>query len=194
MTSASPMMIGIVGWKNSGKTTLVVRLVEKLSQRGLKIATVKYAHHAPRLPDGSTDSERHKQAGASEVIAIFPERWEISGRAGNGPPPDLTQIAARLQAADLILIEGNKRVPIPKIEVRRSETETRDPLTREDYNIVAVAADHDTETHGRPGFALDDIEGIAAFIENLHGRHTAQVAFHLRREERDQTSRPRRAK
>ncbi len=191
MASPTPTMVGIVGWKNSGKTTLVVRLIETLTQRGLKIATVKHAHHAPRPADGTTDSERHKRAGAFEVIAVFPDSWDISGQLQDTPPPDLAEIATRLRSADLILVEGYKQALIPKIEVRRRDTETQRPLAPDDPNIIAIAADYDVEERGLPVLALDDIDAVVTFVERLRSSPAARPAPHLRREERVQTNGPR---
>ncbi len=82
-----PVLIGIVGWKNSGKTTLVERLIPLLSQRGLKVATVKHTHHDLRPRDGWTDGERHARAGAIQTIVVAPTTWEASGHRQEGAPP-----------------------------------------------------------------------------------------------------------
>ena len=116
-------MIGIVGWKSSGKTTLIERLIAILTRRGLRIATIKHSHHALRPRDGATDGERHARAGALDVAVIGTEQWELSGQARSPPVPGLQDLAARLGPADLILVEGFKSAPIPKIEVRRQTTD-----------------------------------------------------------------------
>ncbi len=159
-----PALIGIVGWKNSGKTTLVERLIPLLSQRGLKVATVKHTHHDLRPHDGATDGERHARAGAVQTIVIAPTGWEASGCRQDGLPPAFADLAHHLTGADLALIEGYKNAPIPKIEVRRRASPTQDPLAARDEQVVAVVSDHVTDAGALPLFDLDDIEGIAAFI------------------------------
>jgi molybdopterin-guanine dinucleotide biosynthesis protein B len=164
-----PQLVGIVGWKNSGKTTLVERLVAILTGRGRKVATIKHTHHALRSLDGTTDGERHARAGASATVVIGQDSWELCGRLQSGPAPTLDALPARLGDVDLVIVEGFKNASIPKIEVRRRASQTQEPLAANDARIVAVAADHDTETGGRPLFDLDDAEGLAAFIERLAG-------------------------
>jgi len=165
VASSRKAMVGIAGWKNSGKTTLVSRLVQAFTKRGFKIATIKHAHHDLRPSDGTTDSERHTQVGACDVAVISPTGWEISGQSQDLPVPSLEEIAMRLEPADLVLVEGYKSAPIPKIELRRRASATNRPLAGNDPNVIAIASDHVIEDRNVPVFALDDVEGIAAFIE-----------------------------
>jgi len=175
-------MIGIVGWKNSGKTTLLVRLVETFTRRGLKVATVKHAHHDLRPSDGTTDSDRHTRAGACEVIVASPDRWMVSGQLQDAPVPNLEDIAARLGPADIILVEGYKSAPIPKIEVRRLASATQHSLAVDDPHIIAVAADHAVETQACPVFNLDDVDAIAALIDQTRLKWIAGPTHHFRPE------------
>jgi len=177
VASTHVVMIGIAGWKNSGKTTLLARLVGAFTKRGFKIATIKHAHHELRPGDGMSDSERHAQAGASAVAVVSPTGWEISGQRQKAPVPSLDEIAMRLPPADLVLVEGYRSAPIPKIEVRRRASATGRPLAGDDPNVIAIASDHALEDRNVPVFALDDVEGIAAFIEK-----TANLARHSRPE------------
>jgi molybdopterin-guanine dinucleotide biosynthesis protein B len=160
----APLLIGVVGWKNSGKTTLVERLIPLLARRGLKVATVKHTHHDLRAPDGATDGERHARAGAIKTILLSPTAWEIDGQRQEETPPGFGDLAAYLTGADIVLVEGFKSAPIPKIEVRRRASPTQELLAASDYHVIAVAADHATETSGRPLFDLDDAEAITDFI------------------------------
>jgi molybdopterin-guanine dinucleotide biosynthesis adapter protein len=160
-----PPLIGIVGWSGSGKTTLIERLIATFSACGVRIATIKHAHHPLRPHDGATDGERHARAGAVAVVVIAPEAWEISGIVQSGAPPELTAMAARLGPADLILVEGHKSAAIPKIEVRSLQARSHEPLAANDSNIVAIAADHPVEAEGLPVFSRDDAEGLANLIE-----------------------------
>jgi molybdopterin-guanine dinucleotide biosynthesis adapter protein len=153
--------IGIVGWKGSGKTTLIERLIPALRSRGLAVATVKHAHHPLREHDGATDGERHARAGATNVAVIGPETWELAGARQETPPPSLAAAAALLGAVDLILVEGFKSAAIPKIEVR---DENARPLAPKDAHIIAVASDLAETVGGVPVFARDDADGLAALI------------------------------
>ena len=89
-------VVGIVGWKKSGKTTLVVRLIEELTRRGLKVATVKHAHHNFQIDDKETDSARHRRAGAAQVAVVSAKRWALIGEFGNAPEPDLAEVIGLL--------------------------------------------------------------------------------------------------
>lgn len=162
-----PVFVGIVGWKNSGKTTLVERLIPRLARRGLRVMTVKHTHHDLGPLNGSTDGERHMRAGAVDTFVIAPQAWEISGCRQVGPPPTLAELSAHVASADVVIVEGFKDAPIPKIELRRSAAPTQQPLAPLDTRIVAIAADHDAEAGGLPLFQLDDGDGLAAFIADL---------------------------
>jgi molybdopterin-guanine dinucleotide biosynthesis protein B len=162
--ASGPPLIGIVGWKNSGKTTLVEGLVAVLTRRGLRIATIKHTHHELRAHDGATDGERHTRAGAVNVAVVAPAQWELGGERQSGPAPALEELAKLLGPADLVLVEGFKSADISKIEVRRLASQTRDPLAASDTRVIAIAADHEVDAGAIPAFALDDIDAIADFI------------------------------
>jgi molybdopterin-guanine dinucleotide biosynthesis protein B len=167
--ASGPPLIGIAGWKNSGKTTLVERLVTALSGRGLRIATIKHTHHELRTHDGATDGERHARAGAVNVAVVAPAQWELGGERQSGPAPTLEELAKLLGPADIVLVEGFKGADIAKIEVRRLASQTRDSLAASDTRVIAIAADHAVDAGAIPAFALDDIEAIADFIVGAAG-------------------------
>jgi molybdopterin-guanine dinucleotide biosynthesis protein B len=123
--ASAPPLIGIVGWKNSGKTTLIERLVAALARDGLSVATIKHTHHELRAHDGVTDGERHARAGAVRSAVISPSGWELAGELRSGPAPALEQVVELLGAADLVLVEGFKGASIPKIELRREASPTK---------------------------------------------------------------------
>lgn len=158
-------VVAIVGWKNSGKTTLTIRLVAELVSRGHNVATVKHAHHAFQIDDGETDSARHRRAGARQVAVVSPARVALIKELYGRPEPDLREVLQMLDPCDLIVLEGYKSAPVPKIEARRLASISREPMAPRDANVIAIAADHETEAPGRPAFALDDITGLADFIE-----------------------------
>ena len=162
-------VIGIAGWKKSGKTTLTVRLVEEFTRRGLRVATVKHAHHDFQIDVAETDSARHRRAGAAQVAVVSRDRWAVMTELGGAPEPDFADVIAMLAPADLIIVEGYKSQPIPKIEARRTASFTRTPMAPADRYVIAIAADHPTESAGLPLFSLDDIKGLADLIATTLG-------------------------
>ena len=168
-------VIGIAGWKKSGKTTLTVQLVEEFTRRGLRVATVKHAHHAFQIDDGPTDSARHRLAGAHQVVVVSSERTAIVTELKGAPEPDFADVIAMLSPCDLIIVEGYKTAAIPKIEARRSASHTREPMAPVDKNVIAIAADHPTDSAGLPLFTLDDIAGLAALMTRTLGLKAPQA-------------------
>jgi molybdopterin-guanine dinucleotide biosynthesis protein B len=169
-------IIGIAGWKNSGKTTLTVRLVAHFTSLGLDVATVKHAHHAFDIDDGETDSARHRRAGASQVAVVSSVRWALLQELHHRREPDLLDVLDHLAPCDLVIVEGYKSQPIAKIEARRLASVDRAPLAASDPNVIAIAADHAVADAGAvPAFALDDIDAIARHI-------AARIGVQLRRE------------
>ncbi|PVB63506.1 molybdopterin-guanine dinucleotide biosynthesis protein B [Labrenzia sp. 011] len=158
-------VFGITGWKNSGKTGLVTRLVAELTRRGFRVSTVKHAHHDFDIDRPGADSYRHREAGAHEVALVSGRRWALMHELRGDEEPPLEEILARIAPCDLILIEGYKRESHPKIESRRRESGDREPLSASDPNIVAIAADHNVPEEGLPVFHLDDVEKMADFIQ-----------------------------
>ncbi|MGI9423009.1 MAG: molybdopterin-guanine dinucleotide biosynthesis protein B [Hyphomicrobiaceae bacterium] len=167
--NAPAPIIGIAGWKNSGKTTLAVRLVEEFSRRGQTVATIKHAHHNLRLDDDDTDIARHRRAGARQVAVISNRRWAIMTEDPNGPELDFADVIARLDPCDLIIVEGYKSQPIPKIEARRKASAPGLQLAEKDAHVLAIAADYDIADSEVPVFDLDGIASIADFITEQLG-------------------------
>lgn len=165
MTAGAPFVVGVAGWKNSGKTTLLTRMVAELVRRGYRVATVKHSHHPVSAEQDGTDSARHRDAGAYAVAVISPAGWAIAD--GNrllsldpDPEPPLATVVARLGPADIVIVEGLKRAAIPKIETRRKEQGKGAPLAPHDATVFAIAADHNVGNAGVPAYALDDIAGL----------------------------------
>lgn len=157
---------GIVGWKNNGKTTLVERLVAGFTAAGYRVSTVKHAHHEVELDQPGKDSWRHREAGASEVVVATARRWAVIHELREEPEPPLDALLARMTPVDLVLVEGFKRFPHPKLEVHRRERGTP-LLAREDPTIVALAADRRFDDLPLPQLDLDDIPGIMSFISRF---------------------------
>jgi molybdopterin-guanine dinucleotide biosynthesis adapter protein len=156
-------VIGVVGWKNNGKTTLVERLVAHLVGRGLRVSTVKHAHHAVEIDQPGKDTWRHRAAGASEVVLVTAKRWALIHELREEGEPPLAVILERMAPADLVIIEGFKSAPHPKIEVHLSARATP-LLARDDPSVIAIASDEPIHDLDRPVFGIDDIDAIAAFI------------------------------
>ena len=133
-------VVGVVGWKNSGKTGLVERLVADLSARGLRVSTVKHAHHEAEVDRPGTDSHRHRAAGAAQVLLATPTRWALMSELRGAPEPDLGALVLRLDPCDLVIVEGFKRGIHPKIEAHRGAT-GREPVACSDPWVRAVASD-----------------------------------------------------
>ncbi|MCX7630789.1 MAG: molybdopterin-guanine dinucleotide biosynthesis protein B [Geminicoccaceae bacterium] len=156
-------VFGVVGYKNNGKTTLVVRLVEHLSARGYRVSTIKHAHHAVDIDQPGKDSFRHREAGAVEVVLATARRWALVHELKDEPEPNLEALLAKMAPVDLVLVEGFKRFSQPKIEVHRRERGTP-LLARSDPTVLAVASDEPLPDLEVPVFDLDDVEGIAVFV------------------------------
>ena len=159
-------VLGIVGWSGSGKTSLIVRLVPLLVARGLRIATLKHAHHAFDVDQPGKDSYQHRQAGAQEVIICSARRWVQMHELGDAPEPTLAQLLRRLSPCDLALVEGFKTERHPKLEVHR-EAAGKPLLYPDDSQIVAVASDQALPAAPVPVVDLADIEGIALLVTRL---------------------------
>ena len=162
-------VFGITGWKNSGKTTLTEKLVSELVRRGRVVSTVKHAHHEFDIDKPGADSFRHRQAGATEVAVVSGNRWALMHELRDEEEPALEAILSRLAHCDIVLVEGYKHEAHKKIEARRIEAKDRAPLSAQDPNIVAIAADHAVEGESLPVFDLDDVKSIADFIERITG-------------------------
>jgi molybdopterin-guanine dinucleotide biosynthesis protein B len=162
-------IIGIAGWKKSGKTTLVTRLIAEFTRRGCKVGTIKHAHHDFQIDEGEADSARHRRAGAGQVAVVSAKRWAVITELGDTPEPPLEEVISWLQPCDLIIVEGYKRARIPKIELRRRGAASQEPLAHSDPTVRAIAADYALADAPLPVFALDDIAGLADFIVEIAG-------------------------
>jgi molybdopterin-guanine dinucleotide biosynthesis adapter protein len=152
---------GVIGWKNSGKTGLMERLVSEITGRGFSVSTVKHVHHTVDLDQPGKDTYRHRQAGAREVVLASADRLAVMVEH-RGPEPELPAVLARMAPVDLILVEGYKRDAHPKVEVWREETghpliQPGDPLVRAVATDAALALPV-------PVLDLNDTRAVADFI------------------------------
>lgn len=156
-------VIGIAGYKKSGKTTLVEKLVAEFIGRGLAVATVKHAHHAFDIDHKGRDSWRHRAAGAHEVAIVSDRMWAIIHPLQDEPEPRLGDILAKMAPSDLVVVEGYKRESYPKIEVRDCAL-GHPELAAGDLSVIAIAASGDVAPGAVPVFSRDDVTGLADFI------------------------------
>ncbi|MDX1715608.1 MAG: molybdopterin-guanine dinucleotide biosynthesis protein B [Anderseniella sp.] len=156
-------VIGVAGFKNAGKTTLVERLVTELTERGYRVSTIKHAHHSFDIDHEGRDSFRHRKAGASQVAVVSGARWAIVSELRGEPEPSLEDMLARLDPCDLVIVEGYKRDGHDKIEVR-NVADDKPRLYDEDDTIVAVAANGPVEDCPVPVYSRDNIHALADFI------------------------------
>ena len=153
---------GVTGWKNTGKTGLTERLVAEFVGRGLRVSTIKHAHHSADVDHPGTDSFRHRGAGASEVILATPARIALMRELRGDDMPSLDDLIAMMQPVDLLLIEGYKSSPYPKVETQRVEA-GKPLLCLENETIKLVATDTPLDVHV-PQIDLNDTSAIADFI------------------------------
>lgn len=155
-------IFGVVGYKNTGKTGLMERLVTEITARGFSVSTIKHAHHSFDVDHAGKDSHRHRLAGASQVLLSSQSRWALMSELGGAAEPDLQTLLTKLDPVDLVLIEGYKRDTHQKIETYRADTKGS-LLAPQDPTIVAVAADCDVAVK-QPTFDLDDTKSVADFV------------------------------
>lgn len=153
---------GFAGWSGSGKTTLIEKLIPRFAKRGLKVSLIKHAHHTFDVDQPGKDSYRHRHAGANEVLVTSSRRWVLMHELRGAQEPSFEEQLRHLSPCDLLIVEGFKHAPIPKLEVWREAT-GEGLLHPQDPHIVAVATDARIETK-LPLFDLNDDAGIADFI------------------------------
>jgi molybdopterin-guanine dinucleotide biosynthesis adapter protein len=154
--------IGFIGYSNSGKTTLIEKLIPRFRGRGLSVSAIKNAHHGFDMDRPGKDSYRYREAGAGQVLISTAERWALLTEAPGGHVT-LDELLAQLAPCDLVIVEGFKSEGrIPRIEVRRSGA-TDPPIHPHDPNVIAVAADFALDS-ALPVLDLNDADRIVDFI------------------------------
>jgi len=162
MERGAKRVFGVAGFSGAGKTTLLEKLIARFVAQGLTVAVIKQTHHDFDLDQPGKDSWRHRAAGASEVLLASDRRWALMHEVRGSAPPALKEQVARLSPCDLVLLEGYKREPVPKLEVHRPALGAA-LLYPEDPHILALASDEPVTTT-LPWFALNDVPAIADFI------------------------------
>ncbi len=156
-------LFGITGTSGSGKTTLITLLLPVLREKGLRVSTIKHAHHGFDMDRPGKDSWQHRQAGAEEVMVISQGRWALLHEAPAGDSLELESLVTRMRAVDLVLVEGFRQNALPKLEVFRPAL-GKPAFYPDDPGIMAVATDAPATVTGRACLALADIPSIAGFI------------------------------
>ncbi len=156
-------VLGIVGWSGSGKTTLLVALLPLLRAQGLRVSTIKHTHHGFDMDRPGKDTYRHREAGAQEVLVASGTRWALLHEI-QGEEPALPYLLSKLEPVDLVLVEGFKAHPFPKLEVHRPSL-GKPPIWPDAPDVAAVASDQPIlDTGGRPLLALNDPAAVLAWI------------------------------
>ena len=156
-------VFGLAGWSGSGKTQLAEALIDYLSANGVRLATIKHAHHEFDADIPGKDSWRHRKAGAHQVLVSSAKRSALFTEHEADAEPDLAALLSQLAPCDLVLVEGFKAAPIPKLEVWRASV-GKPQLFTEDAHIIALASDEDVPRCTLPQFNLSDVPNIARFI------------------------------
>ena len=157
-----PEIIAVVGKSDSGKTTLIEKLIPELKERGYRIGVVKHAHHGFEMDKKGKDSWRHRKAGAEASLVVSPGRIAF---VKNQSFENIEDVKYYLFDMDLIIIEGLKRENLPKIEIFRTDSRHTSPLCMNDSNLVAFVSDSNYAPDV-PNFQLNDIKELADFLEN----------------------------
>jgi molybdopterin-guanine dinucleotide biosynthesis protein B len=159
-------IIGLAGWSGAGKTTLLTRVIPLLVARGVRLSTLKHAHHAFDVDQPGKDSHAHRSAGASQVLISSANRWALMTELRGAPEPTLRELLAQLQPVDLVIVEGFKRENHPKLEIHRTAN-AKPWLHPDDLMIRAVASDVPPPPGAPEAFHLDDVEAIAEALPRL---------------------------
>lgn len=156
-------ILGVTGWSGSGKTVLLTAMLPLFLARGLSVSTIKHAHHAFDLDQPGKDSWRHRAAGAREVLIGSARRWALLHELHDEAEPDLPALLGRLSPVDLVLVEGFKAHPHPKLEIFRPSL-GREPIWPGRADIVALASDAPpAQPCDRPVLPLNDPQAVVAW-------------------------------
>jgi molybdopterin-guanine dinucleotide biosynthesis adapter protein len=161
-------LIGFIGSSGSGKTTLIANVLPVLTHMGLRVSTIKHAHHGFDMDRPGKDSYRHREAGAEEVMVVSDGRWALLREQRDYEDVSLRALLRRMAMVDFVLVEGFHRAHIPKIEVYRPSLQ-KSPLFARDPDIAAVASDELIETSGRPLLSLSHPKAVADFVLSHSG-------------------------
>lgn len=162
MSLTTQPVFGFAGYSGSGKTTLIEQLVPRLVADGYRVSLIKHAHHDFEIDYPGKDTYRHRQAGCQEVVISSDKRWALIAELRGSPQLSLAEILARLSPCDLVLVEGFKFDPIPKLEIHRPAL-GKPLIYPNDPYIVALATDQPLESP-LPVYDLRDTAALAALV------------------------------
>jgi molybdopterin-guanine dinucleotide biosynthesis protein B len=156
-------ILGIAGWSGAGKTTLLAKLIPELTARGIRVSTMKHAHHEFDVDKPGKDSYVHRAAGATEVMVASARRWALMHELREAPEPNAAELISHMSPVDLLLIEGFKNEPHDKLEIFRAANE-KPLLSADDPTFVAILSDGPVANTRLPVIDLNDIRAIADFV------------------------------
>lgn len=168
-------IFGIAGFKNAGKTTLIVELIREFRSRGLQVATIKHAHHEFDIDHPGKDSHQHRAAGAVEVIVSSARRWAHIRELIDAPEPPLEDLLRHMNSPDVVLIEGYKHGQHPKLELRRTGQDVPE-LAATDESVCMIVSDDPVSvriTRGIPVLDRRDLKAIGDSILRCAVEHPA---------------------
>ncbi|MBF0246564.1 MAG: molybdopterin-guanine dinucleotide biosynthesis protein B [Alphaproteobacteria bacterium] len=168
MDNGPKHVIGIIGWSGSGKTTLLEKLIPAFKGRGLSVSTMKHTHHDFDIDKPGKDSYRHREAGAEEVLVTSARRWALLHELRDAPEWDMGVLVSKMAPVDVLLIEGFKGHPYPKIEVHRPAL-GKDLLSPGDDTVVALLTDDPTAMAGKVDVPVLDLGDVTAVMDFLAG-------------------------
>ena len=155
-------VLGIAGWSGSGKTTMLEAVIPLLRAQGRTVSTIKHTHHGFDMDRPGKDTYRHREAGAREVLVAGGTRWALL-HENQGPEPNLPYLLGKLEPVDLVLVEGFKAHPFPKLEVHRPAL-GKPPIWPDAPDVVAVASDAVFDPGGRILLPLNEPQAIMRWI------------------------------
>lgn len=159
-------VIGFAAYSGTGKTTLLKQLIPRLREQGLRPGVIKHAHHRVEFDVPGKDSYELRKAGAGQVLLASANRWALMAEEPGPQEPELPVLLQRMDLSelDLVLVEGFRHIPFPKIELHRPSL-GKPLLCREDATILAIASDAALESPpSLPLLDLNDVDGVVAFI------------------------------
>jgi len=159
-------IIGIVGWKNSGKTHIAQKIISNLNSRNIKVASIKHAHHNFDIDHPETDSYLHRKSGSQQVIISSSKRWAKISELQNRQEKKLNDLIKELEKVDIVIIEGYKNENHPKIEIIRNCEDKSKFLFKKIKNVIAIIADTKISNFDNIQFKKNQINEIVDFILN----------------------------
>tara|TARA_B100001540_G_C15787879_1_gene634074 strand:+ start:27 stop:524 length:498 start_codon:yes stop_codon:yes gene_type:complete len=159
-------IVGIVGWKNSGKTYIAQKIISNLNSRNVKVASVKHAHHNFDIDHPETDSYLHRKSGSQEVIISSSKRWAKISELQNKQEKKLNDLIKELEKPDIVIVEGYKYENHPKIEIIRDFEDKSKFLFKKIKNVIAIISDTKISNFNNIQFKKNQINEIVDFILN----------------------------